>query len=274
MSNAADAAKAAAAHPFDRAVALESIPDGRLRGRTNESYWNMISPFGGMTAAMVLNAILQKPERQGDPVALTVNFAAPIQAGEFFVEARMARANRSTQHWAVTIVQGTTPDVVVNAIAIFGVRRPTWGDTEAVRPSAPDPEASRRFQPTMPMRWPAMYDVRYARVSNDNTDSLTHTWIRDAEPRNVDCLSLTAYCDTFAPRIFFRRPLLVPVGTVSLNIYYHVSAEDLAHHGSAPVFGVAHGQVNRKGYGDQHAQLWGQENTLLATTHQMLWYKE
>ncbi len=274
MSSAAGAAKGTAAHPFDRAVALEPMPDGRLRGRTSESYWNMISPFGGLTAATVLKAILMSPDRQSDPIALTVNFAAPIQAGEFYVAARLVRVNRSTQHWAVTIVQGASSDVVVNAIAMFGVRRTTWGDTEVVRPPAPEPEASRQFQSTMPMRWPAMYDLRYARVSNNNTDSLTHTWIRDAEPRNLDFLSLTAYCDTFAPRLFFRRPLLVPVGTVSLNIYYHVAAEDLAQHGAAPVFGVAHGQVNHRGYGDQQAQLWGRENTLLATTQQMVWYKE
>jgi hypothetical protein len=276
MSSAADAPQTVAAHPFDRAVALELMPDGRLRGRTSELYWNMISPFGGATAATVLNAILLSPDRQGDPIALTVNFAAPIQPGEFFLEARLARANRSTQHWAVTVVQGMTPDVVVNAVAVFGARRPTWGSTEAVRPETASVDASRRFQAVMKMKWPAMYDVRFAlgQVSEEKPNSLTHTWIRDAEPRALDFLSLTAYCDTFAPRIFFRRAQLVPVGTVSLNIYYHVDAADLAGHGTEPVLGVAHGQVGHKGYCDQHAQLWGRKNTLLATTQQMLWYKE
>ena len=121
-----------------------------------------------------------------------------------------------------------------------------------------------------------MYDIRFAlgEVRMENPSSLTHTWIRDAEPRPLDFLSLTAYADTFAPRIFFRRPKLVPVGTVSMNIYYHIDAEDLARHGTEPVLGVAQGQVGYKGYADHEAQLWSGANTLLATTQQMLWYKE
>ncbi|MFL6714151.1 MAG: acyl-CoA thioesterase [Sulfurifustis sp.] len=263
-------------HPFDEAVRLEALPDGRWRGRTLESYWNMVSPFGGVTAAIALNGILLQSDRQGDPIALTVNYAAPMQQGDFEVGVRLTRANRSTQHWAVEIRQGANAEVMVNAIAVLAVRRDTWGFTEAVRPPAVSAAESRRFRPLTAMRWPAMYDVRYARgeVRTDSPDSLSYSWIQDAEPRAVDFLSLTAYCDTFAPRLFFRRSTFVPIGTVSLNIYFHVSADELARHGSEPIFGVAQGQVAHRGYFDQQAQLWGRQDRLLATTQQIVWYKE
>lgn len=265
-----------ALHPFDQAVALQPTSENRFRGRTSEAYWNMISPFGGVTAAIMLNGALSHPKQEGDPVALTVNYAAPIQQGDFHVESRLMRANRSTQHWSIVMTQGEADEVVANAVAVFGVRRETWGSTEAVRPSSMDRESSRRFRPIMNMRWPAMYDIRYAlgEVREGNVDSITHSWISDATPRNVDFLSLAAYCDTFAPRIFMRRAQFVPIGTVSLNIYFHVSGDDLAQHGSEPVFGVAQGQVSHKAYYDQHGQVWGKGNELLATTHQMAWYKE
>lgn len=274
MSTSADSKKAL--HPFDIALALEPLGAGRYRGRTSEEYWNMISPFGGLTAATVLNAILLSPERQGDPIALTVNFAAPIQRGEFSVESRLLRANRSTQHWFVAMTQGTAAEVMTSATAVFGARRPTWGSTEAKRPETRTVDASRRFTPVMNMKWPLMYDLRFAfgEVREENGSSLTHTWIRDAEPRPLDFLSLTAYADTFAPRIFFRRPKLVPVGTVSMNVYYHIDAEDLARVGTAPILGVAQGNVAHKAYADHEAQLWSGPDTLLATTQQMLWYKE
>jgi acyl-CoA thioesterase len=267
-------APSAASHAFDDAVALERVA-GRLRGHTHDAYGNMVSPFGGLTAAVALNGLLLQSERFGDPVSLTVNFVAPIQRGEFFVEPRLIRSGRSTQHWSVQIVQND--EVTTSAIAFFGTRRPTWSLTEAVPPETPGPEEAVRFKPPRDlMRWPDMYDIRYARgqLRADNPDSVTHNWISDAQPRALDYLSLTAYCDTFVPRLLFRRPLFVPLGTVSLNIYFHVDAAELAAHGAEPVLGVAYGQVFHKGYFDQQAQVWGRDGRLLATTQQVVWFKE
>ncbi len=261
-------------HAFDEAIALEPVEE-RLRGHTHDAYWNMVSPFGGVTAAVALNGLLMQAERIGDPVTLTVNYVAPIQRGEFFVAPRLIRSSRSTQHWSVDIVQGD--EVMATAIAIFGVRRPTWSLTEAAPPTTRDLEESVRFQPPKDlMRWPNMYDIRYARgkVRAENVDSVTHSWIRDASPRPLDYPSLAAFCDTFAPRVLFRRPVFVPLGTVSLNIYFHLDSAELATHGTEPVLGIAHGQVYHKGYFDQQAQLWGKEGRLLATTQQVVWFKE
>lgn len=262
-------------HPFDRAVALEPVPGGRLRGETSDAYWNMVSPFGGLTAAVALNGILVQRERLGDPVALTVNFVAPMQKGEFFVEPRLVRSNRSTQHWSVQLVQGE--EVLTSAIAFFGVRRPTWSLTEAAPPEADAPETGEPFRPPRDaMRWPAMYDIRYVRgrIMQENPDSVTHTWISDAEPRGLDFLSLAAYCDTFAPRMLFRRPVFVPLGTVSFNVYFHADAGELAAQGAEPVLGVARAQVFHKAYFDQEAQVWGRAGKLFATTQQVMWFKE
>ena len=65
-------------HVFDEAVRLEPAGDGVWQGRTNAAYGNMIGPFGGVTAAQALNAVLQHPKRLGDPISLTVNFAAAL----------------------------------------------------------------------------------------------------------------------------------------------------------------------------------------------------
>ena len=65
----------------------------------------MVGPFGGITAAQMLQAVLQHPQRLGDPVSLTVNFAAALADGPFTVQARPARTNRSTQHWVIEMLQ-------------------------------------------------------------------------------------------------------------------------------------------------------------------------
>ena len=98
-------------HPLDEATALAGAPGAAVRiGRTSDAYWTFIGPFGGVSAATVLHAVLEHPERAGDPLAITVNFCAPIARGEFAVHLRRARANRSSQHWQAELRQGESDE--------------------------------------------------------------------------------------------------------------------------------------------------------------------
>src|SRR5690606_23254247 len=98
---------------------------------------NMIGPYGGITAAQCLQAVLQHSERLGDPVALTVNFAAPVADGPFALHARPARTNRSTQHWTLELVQDG--QAVITGTVFTAVRRATWSGDEARMPAVPRP---------------------------------------------------------------------------------------------------------------------------------------
>jgi hypothetical protein len=93
-------------HVFDQAIALQPQGDGLWQGHTSPAYANMIGPYGGITAAQALNAVLQHPDLLGEPVALTVNFAAARWPTALHRSAAApARTNRSTQHWIVEILQ-------------------------------------------------------------------------------------------------------------------------------------------------------------------------
>ncbi len=107
-------------HPFDTAIALTPIDMNRSRGATTPAYANMVGPFGGTTAAALLNAALRHPARQGDPIALTVNYASALADGAFEIDARAVRTNRSTQHWVLQLLQGD--GVAATATAVFAVR--------------------------------------------------------------------------------------------------------------------------------------------------------
>ena len=93
-------------HPFDAALALTRQDTCRYLGSTHPAWANMVGPFGGVTAATVTQAILDHSECLGEPVSLTVNFAAAIANGPFELNLRIARTNRSTQHWLFEIVTG------------------------------------------------------------------------------------------------------------------------------------------------------------------------
>lgn len=265
-------------HPFDEAVALQRQPDGSWLGHTHPAYANMVGPFGGITAAQALSAVLRHPDRLGDPISLTVNFCAAVADGHFVVQARPARTNRSTQHWVIEMQQDG--QAVMTATAVTAVRRETWGLDDEPMPVCPPPEDVPLPTVRAPMEFVRRFESRpivggLPEVWDGGGDtSLSQLWVRDQPPRPLDFASLASISDIFFPRVFIRRATHVPAGTVSMTVYFHVSAEQLAQTGSGYLLGQARAQAFRNGFFDQSSQLWNQAGVLLVTTHQIVYYKQ
>ena len=265
-------------HPFDAAVALQPLRDGVWQGQTHPAYAGMVGPFGGITAAQALQAVLLHPQRLGEPVALTVNFCAAVADGSFEVHARAARTNRSTQHWLIEVQQ--QGQVVMTGTAVTALRRETWSVDEEPMPSCPGPHecAAPSVLPPLPFtrayafrpiqgHWPEVWD-------GSGETSLTQTWVRDQPPRPWDFASLACVADVFFPRLFIRRATYVPVGTVSMTVYFHAGSPQLERTGDAFLLGQARAQAFRNGFFDQTSQLWSDQGVLLVTTHQIVYYKQ
>ena len=265
-------------HPFDDAISLTPVNDNRFRGSTSAAYGNMVGPFGGVTNAVLLNAALLHPERQGEPVALTVNFAGPVADGEFEIEATPVRTNRSTQHWSLKQLRGE--NVQTTATAVFATRREGWSAAEAVAPEGiAAPESLPRLTSDQTPAWFQRYDMRISEGGLDaldgrgHLDSLTRLWIRDDPPRPLSFTSLAAVCDNFFPRIFLRLGRVVPAGTVSMTTYFHAEEAHLREQADGFVLGVARGLNFRDGFFDQSAEIWSDTGQLLASSHQVVYYR-
>ncbi|GAA4349670.1 thioesterase family protein [Variovorax defluvii] len=273
-------------HPLDQALALahSDLRAGLFNGTTSADYWNMVGPFGGTTAALMLQAVLKHPELLGAPVALTVNYAAALEAGPFEVLAVPVRTNRSTQHWTMQMAQADADgklQVVGTATAVTALRRETWGANDLPMPQVPAPaEVERLAIGPAKVAWVDRYEMRPIRGSiptrwdGSGDHSETLMWLRDAPPRPLDFAALAALCDGFYPRVWLRRAKPVPIGTVSITTYFHVDATQLAEVGTGYLLGRAAGQQFRNGYFDQAAQLWSQAGALLATSNQIVYFKE
>ncbi|TAK44337.1 MAG: thioesterase family protein [Betaproteobacteria bacterium] len=269
----------ASSHPLDVATQLEPQGEGRYRGHTSPQYANMVGPFGGVIAATLLNAALGHPDRLGEPIAFTVNYAGPIADGEFDLLAQPARTNRSTQHWQVELRQNE--QVAATATGVFAARRETWSSVEARFPEVPPAATLPRYPNVGRAQWTRCYDMRFVHgemqfsaPAQPQQDSASTLWIRDEPPRPLDFVSLLAISDAFFPRIFVRRPLWTPIGTVSFTTYFHADATTLDAAGDAAVLGIARAHQFRNGYFDQSAEVWSATGALLATSHQIVYYKE
>lgn len=246
---------------------------------TSPAYANMVGPFGGVTSGLLLNAVLNHPARQGLPVALTVNFAAPIADGAVDVVPRLVRSNRSTQHWLVEACQDGT---VALATAVFAERRTTWSQPEASAPGdAPPPHELQRMDAAGLPAWIQRYDMRFVHgdISGgfdglERADSYSCLWVRDDPPRSMDFPSLAAVCDSFFPRVFLRRRRPMAVGTVSLTTYFHADTAMLAAQADNYALGVARALTFRNGFFDQSAQLWSSTGELMASAYQVVYFRE
>jgi acyl-CoA thioesterase len=265
-------------HLFDRATRV-TAGDSRWQGQTSEDYWAFVGPFGGITAATILRALLDHPERSGDPLSLSVNFCAPIAEGEFELDVRLVRANRSTQHWSVELSQGGT-DVTTVAMAVFATRRDSWSHHQAVFPQATSFEQVRP-SPKFGPPWVSQYDLRFIEGSPDFSggrqavpgSAYSKQWIADRVPRTIDALSLMSMSDAFFGRVFHARGEVVPFGTVSLTTYFHADTSDLVRESTTRVLAIADARIFHKSYCDQSGELWSPQGRLLATTHQIAYFK-
>jgi hypothetical protein len=260
-------------HPFDEAIALRILDEDSFAGSTHPDYWNMVGPYGGITAATILNALLQHPRRLGDPIALTVNFPGPLEPGDFRIRTRLVRTGRSVQHWSVELLQapGEQAPAQATASAVFGTRRQTWGETTGEAPVMPGPEDVPQSIRPGSIRWLERY-VRRTIETADNP--LGMAWLSDAPARAIDFPAVVAYCDAFTPWIFVRRGRRTPIGTVSLGIHFHLSADELGS--PARTIAKARYRTNciNQGFFDQEGELWSADDRLLATARQMVWFKE
>lgn len=265
-------------HVFDQAIALQLQADGSFAGHTSTAYANMVGPFGGISAAQMMQAVLLHPQRLGEPVSLTVNFAAALAHGPFTILARAARTNRSTQHWTIEVLQNS--ETVMIGTAFTALRRETWSVDEEAMPRCPPPDQVPSGQGPIPMEWIKRYEMRpmsgaMPKIWDGSGDSSrTQLWMRDCPPRPLDFASLTALADVFFPRVFVRRATLVPIGTVTMTVYFHADSAQLQATGSGYLLGQAQAQAFRNGYFDQTSQLWNEAGELLVTTHQIVYYKE
>jgi acyl-CoA thioesterase len=267
-------------HDFDDAIRLAPASEHHFSGTTSAAYTNMVGPYGGVTGAVLLNAVLVHPLRQGEPISMAVNFAGPLTEGPFDVEARPARTNRSTQHWTMVLTQQGL--VAATGTAVLAVRRGTWSADEAVAPRDMPPAAGLTrapFEGNPP--WVQRYDMRFVESElpgpfdgQEQPHSYNRLWVRDDPPRPLDFASLAAICDCFFPRIFLRRRAFTPVGTVSLTTFFHADGPALAAQADRHVLGTARALTFRNGYFDQSGEIWSDAGVLLASTHQMVYFRE
>ncbi len=261
-------------HALDKSLCLECVEADVYEGRTDETYWNLIGPYGGWIASIMLKAVLQDVADGFEPVAMTVDFVKAPPEGRIVIRRWCDRAGRTTAFWRVAL-ESDDGMLCARALVTLAPHRETLDFSDHRMPEVPEATSVERFNTTMlPIRWARVYETRIVkgRMGEENPDTHSLVWVRDADGRPLDHLSLMAIADSPFPRLFLATGRPSNISTITMTTYLHASSAELAEIGNEPILVDACGERAGGGFYDQHSKFFAANGRLIATSHQMVWY--
>lgn len=248
--------------------------EGRFVAYADPDHESLSGMFGGWTAAVALEAVIQAGEEGFAPSALTTQFVASI-AGGSTVSLKVAKlgGGRSVQHWRVDA--SSTDDVTTYATAtvVMTARRPSDGHVQALMPEAPGPDTLEEFHAPGPQGHQTLMRpiAGYPPHGRDDTRSLH--WIKSMDGRTVDYPQLAYIADQMAPRSFFWAEGPRPSSTMTMSLHIHGTVDEIAEVGSDYLLVEAIGTRGESSTSGHHARIWSREGALLATSEQLCWFR-
>ena len=259
---------------FDETLTLTRLEEDVYEGQTDGTYWNLIGPYGGWIAAVMLKSVLVDNDSGFEPLVVSVEFMKAPPEGSFIVRRQCDRAGRTASFWRSEL---EAPDgkTCVRAMITLAPHRDTLDFSKDTIPDVPKAEEVPVLDGSrMPIKWPARYETRYisGQLGQKQEDSRSLSWIRDIEKRPLDHVSLTAISDSPFPRLFLVTGSMSNISTISLTTYLHAGNQELNKVGDAPILVEAVCERSAGGFYDQHSKFYSPQGRLIATSKQMVWY--
>jgi acyl-coenzyme A thioesterase PaaI-like protein len=233
--------------------------------------------WGGYAIGLCVRVVEAEPEAVGEPLTLTLTYAAALPAGPLDVRTRRLRQGGSVGVWEVELRPAGAEEVGVHAMVTMA-RRPNTPDFAFARmPAAPDPESLPR--PDSPAGMQHFGAQAFERRTAEgfpprpSADSRSLAWVRSRRgPWDKALLGMVT--DNSAPRAFYALGPGVHTTTLSLTVYLHATAEEIAEIGDDYLLIECEGRVGGGGASDERSSYWRRDGKLLATSEQLAWYRQ
>ncbi len=232
--------------------------------------------WGGYAIGACIRVLGEEPEAVGEPLSLTLTYAAALPSGAIDLRTRRLRQGGSIGVWEVELLPPGSDEVSVHAMVTLARRPVTPPFAFARMPDAPAPESLP--SPAMPAGMVHYGALAFERRTLEGfppaqgSDSRSLAWVRS--PRApLDKALLGMMTDTSPPRCFYALGPTVMTTTLSLTVYLHATAAELAEVGNDFVLVEYEGRVGGGGASDERSSYWRRDGKLLATSEQLAWYR-
>jgi hypothetical protein len=233
--------------------------------------------WGGYAIGLCIRVLEAEPEAVGEALSLTLTYAAALPAGALDIRTRRLRQGGSVGVWVVELLPAGSDEVGVHGVVTLARRPKTPPFAFAAMPEAPHPE--NLPSPDTPGEnrhyGAASFERRtlegFPPTPSESSRSLA--WVR---PRHgaLDKAMLGMITDNSAPRAMYALGPGVMTTTLSLTVYLHATAEELAEVGDDFILVECEGRVGGGGASDERSSYWSRSGKLLATSEQLAWYRE
>ncbi len=125
-------------HSLQESLAIQPTGPGAGMAEADPTYEANTGMFGGWTAALLLNAVMEQPGRQGSASTVTVNFIERVIPGERLrLETHILGGSRSLTHWRSDLHREETDQLLATATVVLAHRRDTEQACDLTMPAAP-----------------------------------------------------------------------------------------------------------------------------------------
>jgi acyl-CoA thioesterase len=231
--------------------------------------WNIVdAPNGGYLVSIGTAALCRVVEHP-DPLAVSAHFPSRTRPGPIDVRTEVVRAGRSQTTARATLSQEAETRVLVTATFcdLAGQDGPTV--VSAHTPDIPPPEQCVRAEGPVAPAFVSRFDLRMTpqsatwAVGHPSGEAKMEGWIRFADGRDPDPLSLVVFCDAFPPTVFNVLDLRTWVPTIEYTVHVR----------SRPDPGWLQCRFSTRylmgGYLEEDGEVWGTDGRLVALSRQL-----
>jgi len=260
-------------------IPLERVAPGRWGTVAGPEWGNPGGGlWGGYAIGLCIRVVEAEPQAVGEPLSLTLTYAAALPAGPLDIRTRRLRQGGSVGVWEVEILPAGSDQVGVHGMVTMAKRPRTPDFAFAQMPAAPEPESLPA--PELPQQASRHFGASaFERRMGDafpptpSGDSRTLAWARSRRGP-LDKALLGMMTDHSAPRAMYALGRNVMTTTLSLTAYLHATAEEIAAVGDDFILVECEGRVGGGGASDERSSYWRRDGKLLATSEQLVWYRE
>ena len=232
--------------------------------------------WGGFAIGVCIRVLEAEPEAVGEALSLTLTYAAGLTSGDLDIRTRRLRQGGSIGVWEVELLAGGSDQVGVHAIVTLARRPVTPAFAFAKMPDVPSPE--RLPNPATPtgITYYAATALEWRTLEGfppkPDKSSRSLAWVRSPR-RPLDKALLAMIADNSPSRAVYALGPTVMTTTLTLTVYLHATAAEVAEVGNDFVLVEYEGRVGGGGASDERSSYWTRDGKLLATSEQLAWYR-
>ena len=247
---------------FDEAIAVKKVAENRWLGDIPPG-WSVAEAVNGGFVLALAGAVLAEALPHPDPLTLHVIFLAPAELGPVECEVKPLREGGSTSFATVDLYQGGVHKARVtgSCTELDALGGESWSAVERPDIDPFDPEQVFGDHGIELRRSVGMHfvsgDKVFRRGAPDGSGCF-EGWLRFADGREPDVLSLLLFSDSMPPPVFTVFGVLHWVPTIDLSVQLR------AHPAPGPVQVRFRSRNMSNGIVEEDGELWDSEGRLVA----------